>query len=58
MLAHGESVRSDVLRGGERLGLTVRLKVLDEVCAAGVVWSVAVTVNVVVASNAVGVPVI
>ena len=27
-------------------GLTVRLKVLDDVCATGVAWSVAVTVNV------------
>ena len=39
-------------------GLTVSWKVFDEVCAVGVVWSVTVTVKVVVASSAVGVPVI
>ena len=37
---------------------TVRLKVFDEVCAVGVVWSVTVTVKVVVASAVDGVPVI
>jgi hypothetical protein len=39
-------------------GLTVRLKVFDELCAAGVVWSVAVTVKAVEASKTLGVPVI
>ena len=38
--------------------LTVRPKVLDEVCAVGVVWSVTVTVKVVVDSKLVGVPAI
>ena len=37
-------------------GLTVSWKVFEEVCAVGVVLSVAVTVKVEVASNAVGVP--
>jgi len=37
---------------------TVKLKVLDEVCAVGVVWSVTVTVKIVVASAEVGVPLI
>jgi hypothetical protein len=37
---------------------TVRLNVLDEVCAVGVVWSVTVTVKIVVASAEVGVPLI
>jgi hypothetical protein len=37
---------------------TIRLKVLNEVCAVGVVWSVAVTVKVVVAKGVVGVPLI
>ena len=46
------------LRRGQRRALTVRRKVFDEVCAVGVVWSVTVTVKVVVASVAVGVPVI
>jgi hypothetical protein len=41
-----------------RPALTVRLKVLDEVCGVGVVWSVAVTVKVVADSVVVGVPVI
>jgi hypothetical protein len=39
-------------------GFTVRLKVLDEVCADGAVWSVTVTVNVVVARAVEGVPLI
>jgi hypothetical protein len=39
-------------------GFTVRLKVFDEVCGVGVVWSVTVTVNVVVANAVVGVPLI
>jgi hypothetical protein len=39
-------------------GFTIRLKVLDEVCAVGVVWSVAVTVKVVVARAVDGVPLI
>ena len=38
--------------------LTVRLNVLNEVCAVGVVWSVTVTVKVVVAGADVGVPLI
>jgi hypothetical protein len=37
---------------------TVRLKVLDEVCAVGVVWSVTVTVKVVVVRVVDGVPLI
>ena len=37
---------------------TVKLKVLDEVCAVGVVWSVTVTVKIVVASADVAVPLI
>ena len=39
-------------------GFTVRLNVLNEVCAVGVVWSVTVTVKVVAASAVEGVPVI
>ena len=39
-------------------GFTVRLKVLNEVCAVGVVWSVTVTVKVVVARAVDGVPLI
>jgi hypothetical protein len=38
--------------------LTVRLNVLNEVCAVGMVWSVTVTVKGVVASAEVGVPLI
>jgi hypothetical protein len=38
--------------------ITDNENVLNDVCATGVVWSVAVTVKVVAASNAVGVPVI
>ena len=37
---------------------TVRLKVLDEVCAVGVVWSVTLTVKVVVVRGVDGVPLI
>ena len=39
-------------------GFTVRLKVFDEVCAVGVVWSVTVTVKVVVVRAVDGVPLI
>ena len=39
-------------------GFTVRLKVLEEVCAVGVVWSVTVTVKVVVVRAVDGVPLI
>ena len=40
------------------VALTARLKVLDDVCTVGVVWSVTVTVNVVADNRVVGVPVI
>ena len=40
------------------IAVTVRLKVLNEVCAVGVVWSVTVTVKLVVARAVDGVPVI
>ena len=39
-------------------GMTVRLKVWDEVCATGMVWSVAVTVKVAAENKTVAVPVI
>ena len=39
-------------------GFTVRLKALEEVCAVGVVWSVTVTVKVVVVRVVDGVPLI
>ena len=46
------------VRVGVGVPVTVRLKVFDDICAVPGVWSVTVTVKLVAASAAVGVPVI